>query len=327
MAMHVLITGGAGYVGSQVTAHLLDEGLRVTVYDRMLYGAESLLAFRHNERFHVIRADVRDRGALKTALAGIDVVIHLAAIVGEDACNVDRSAAWSANVDGTKAVMEAVAEARTPRLIFASTCSNYGVAAPGELATETAKLNPLSDYAKAKVECENAMLSRNDLPCATVLRLGTICGLSARMRFDLLVSEVARNAALGVPIDVFAPDAWRPFLHVKDAARAFRTMLEAPTEKIAHKVFNIVGENIQKRGLVEMSRRHFPQSEVKITDKRPDLRDYRVDGGLVTKELGFKPRLTVEDAFKETATAVAAGVFRDPNWPGHSAVPLDRRID
>ncbi len=171
------------------------------------------------------------------------------------------------------------------------------------------------------------MLSRNDLPCATVLRLGTICGLSARMRFDLLVSEIARNAALGVPIDVFAPDAWRPFLHVKDAARAFRLLLDTPAEKIAHKVFNVVGENIQKRGLVEISKRHFPQGDIKITDKKPDLRDYRVDGGLVAKELGFKPELTVEDAFKETAAAVAAGMFRDPHWKGHSAIPLDGKID
>ncbi len=325
--MHVLITGGAGYVGSQVTAHLLAEGMRVTVYDRLLYGGEALLAFRHNERFALIRGDVRDRPSLQAAMTGVDAVIHLAAIVGEDACGVDKTASWSTNVDGTKSVMEAVAQAGIKRLIFASTCSNYGVAAPGELATETAKLNPLSDYAKAKVECEKAMLARNDLPCATVLRLGTICGLSARMRFDLLVSEIARNAALGVPIDVFAPDAWRPFLHVKDAARAFRLLLDVPTEKIAHKVFNVVGENIQKRGLVEISQRHFPKSDVKITDKKPDLRDYRVDGALVTKELGFKPEFSVEDAFKETAAAVAAGMFRDPYWKGHSAIPLDGKID
>ncbi|HZQ01798.1 MAG TPA: NAD(P)-dependent oxidoreductase [Reyranella sp.] len=325
--MHVLVTGGAGYVGSQVAAHLLADGLRVTVYDRLLYGAEALLAFRHNERFSLIKGDVRDSASLRAALAGVDAVIHLAAVVGEDACNVDRTASWSTNVDGTKSVMNAVAEAGIKRLIFASTCSNYGVAAPGELATETAQLNPLSDYAKAKVECEKVMLSRNDLPCATVLRLGTICGLSARMRFDLLVSEIARNAALGVPIDVFAPDAWRPFLHVKDAARAFRLLLDTPAEKIAHKVFNVVGENIQKRGLVEISKRHFPQGDIKITDKKPDLRDYRVDGGLVAKELGFKPELTVEDAFKETAAAVAAGMFRDPHWKGHSAIPLDGKID
>lgn len=325
--MHVLVTGGAGYLGSQVTAQLLADGLAVTVYDRLLYGAEALLAFRHHERFRLIRADVRDRDALRVALAGIDAVIHLAAIVGEDACAVDRSAAWSTNVDGTKSVIEVVAQTGTPRLIFASTCSNYGVAAPGELATETAQLKPLSDYAKAKVECERLLLANNNLPCPTVLRLGTICGLSARMRFDLLVSEIARNAALGVPIDVFAPDAWRPFLHINDAARAFRMLLEAPTDKIAHKVFNVVGENIQKRGLVEMSKRLFPQSSVKITDKKPDLRDYRVDGALVAKELGFTPSLTVEDAFKETAAAVAAGMFRDPDWRGHSAVPLGGKID
>ncbi len=325
--MHVLVTGGAGYVGSRVAAHLLAEGFDVTVFDRLLYGAEALLAFRGTRRFRLVKGDVRNHEAVRAVLAGVDAVIHLAAIVGEDACNVDRAASWSTNVDGTRAVMDAVARVGTKRLIFASTCSNYGVAAPGELATEAAQLNPLSDYAKAKVECERYILGRNDLPCPTVVRLGTICGVSARMRFDLLVSEIARNAALGAPIDVFAPDAWRPFLHIDDAARAVAMLLEAAPAKVDHKVFNIVGENIQKRGLAEMSKRLFPQCDIRITDKKPDMRDYRVDGTLVTRELGFSPRLKVEDAFRETAAAVAAGMFRDPNWAGHSAVPLDGRID
>ena len=327
MTMHVLITGGAGYVGSQVTAHLLAEGFTVSVYDRLLYGGEALLAFRNHHRFRLIRGDVRDGEAMHAAVAGNDAIIHLAAIVGEDACNVDRAASWSTNVEGTSTVLRAASQQGVQRLIFASTCSNYGVAAPGELATEAAKLNPLSEYARAKVECEQLLLASNDLACPAVLRLGTICGLSARMRFDLLVSEVARNAAQGVPIDIFAPDAWRPFLHVKDAARIFRVMLEAPADRIAHQVFNVVGENIQKRGLVDISRRLFPNSPVKITDKKPDLRDYRVDGTLVTRELGFRPEFTVESAFRETAAAVESGLFRDPDWKGHSAVPLDGKID
>lgn len=166
------------------------------------------------------------------------------------------------------------------------------------------------------------MLCAPPPPSCTVLRFGTICGLSGRMRFDLLVSEMAKQCARGEKIDIFSPDAWRPFLHVVDAARAIECVLKSSLNQSARRVFNVVGENYQKRDLVELARRHFPAVEIQVTDKQPDLRDYRVDGSRITHELGFKPLLTVEDAFCETAQAVRDGVFRDPDWPGHSAVPL-----
>ena len=320
---HILITGGAGYVGSRVTAHLLAAGYAVSVFDKLVYGAEALLPFQRHERFKLVRGDVRDGDAVAAALAGIDAIVHFAGVVGEQACAIDNERSWSINVEGSKAVLAAARAAATARFIFISTCSNYGVAKPGELATEDSPLNPLSDYARAKVECEKLVLAAAPPPASTVLRFGTICGLSGRMRFDLLVSEMAKKCARGEKIDIFSPDAWRPFLHVVDAARAIDHILQASSNATARRVFNVVGENYQKRALVEVARRHFPQVEIAVTDKNPDLRDYRVDGSRITQELGFKPQLSVEDAFLETARAVAEGVFRDPDWAGHSAVPLD----
>ncbi len=299
--MKILITGGAGYLGSRVTAHLLRVGHRVTVFDKLVYGAEALLPFYGDGHFKLTRGDVRDVDQVAAALTDIDTIVHFAAVVGEPACAVDSEQSWSINVDGTKTVIAAAQAAKVARLIFVSTCSNYGVAKPGELATEESVLNPLSDYARAKVECERFILAAAPPPASTVLRFGTICGLSGRMRFDLLVSEMAKKCAQGEKIDIFSPDAWRPFLHIADAARAIEHIINSSPNATTRRVFNVVGENYQKRNLVELAKRHFPEIEIVVTDKNPDLRDYRVDGTRITNELGFKPIYSVEDAFCETA--------------------------
>ncbi len=321
--MHVLVTGGAGYLGSRVTAHLLQAGLWVTVFDKLVYGGEALLPFQRHPHFKLKRGDVRDVSSVAAALDGSDAVVHFAAVVGEPACSIDPEQAWSINVDGTKTVLSAARESRASRFIYVSTCSNYGTVSPNELAKEESPLNPLSDYARAKVECEWLALAEPPPLISTVLRFGTICGVSGRMRFDLLVSEMARKCARGEKIEIFSPDAWRPFLYIVDAARAIEHILNASTNQIAQRVFNVVSENYQKSGLVALAQRHFPQAEIVVTEKNPDLRDYRVDGSRINHDLGFKPQYKVEDAFCETAEAVLQGVFRDPNWLGHSAIPLD----
>ncbi len=321
--MKVVVTGGAGYVGSVVSTQLLVAGMEVSVFDRLVYGGESLLAWAGHPCFHLIPGDVRNGEMIRQALDGASAVVHLAAVVGEPACAVDPNAAWEINYAGTQQTLAAASECGVERVIFVSTCSNYGVSATNSLADETVPLNPLSRYAESKVQAERLVLENTSVPCPSVLRLGTICGLSPRMRFDLLVSEMARGAALGEPLRIFAPDAWRPFLHVRDAARAILHCLSMPHESLQARVFNVVGENYQKRGLVQLVRKHYPDAPVEIAEKEPDLRDYRVSDERIRRELGFAPRWTVEEAFLETAEAVASGVFREPKWPGHSAVPLN----
>jgi nucleoside-diphosphate-sugar epimerase len=321
--VHLLITGGAGYVGSAVAAHLLAHAETITVYDRLLYGGESLLPLRQHPQFSLVVGDVRDTPRLTAAARGCDALVHLAAIVGEPACSVDDAATWSINTDGTTSALAAAAAAGVGRFLFVSTCSNYGVGDPDVIATENAPLKPLSRYAEAKVASELATLQRSGPMTTTVLRFGTICGLSARMRFDLLVSEMARSAVLGETISLYTPDAWRPFLHVDDAARAVACWATAPATLIDGRVFNVVGENYQKRGLANLVQKHFPETRIEITDRAPDARDYRVSGALVDEVLGFKTLKSVEDALLETARAVADGVFRNVADPAHSALPPD----
>lgn len=321
--MRVLVTGGAGYVGSVVSAHLLAAGWEVTVLDRLVYGGDALLALFGNPRFRLVAGDVRDPDILRTALHGASAIVHLAAVVGEAACAVDPESAWSTNLEGTRQVVAVAAESSLERLIFVSTCSNYGISAPDVLADETFSLKPLSRYAESKVEAEKLVLERSGATSGCVLRFATICGLSPRMRFDLLVNEMARASALGEPLRIFAPDAWRPFLHVLDAAGAIAHCLSEPYDRLRGNVFNVVGQNYQKRDLVGLVRRHYPATPVEVAETAPDLRDYRVSGKRIQRELGFTSRHTIEAAFLETAAAVTAGVFRDPHWAGHSAVPLD----
>jgi nucleoside-diphosphate-sugar epimerase len=320
--MNVVVTGGAGYVGSVVSAHLLLAGHTVVVVDSLGTGAESLLGFLSHPRFRLIAGDVRDVDVARAAVSAAEAVVHFAAVVGEAACAVDPGEARSINRDGTQALLAAAGQAAVSRFVMISTCSNYGVSDANVLADEDAPLRPLGVYAGSKVEAEQAVLSRAVPACRYVLRLGTICGLSPKMRFDLLVNDMARAAAQGESIRVFAPDAWRPFLHIRDAARAVEWSLGAPAA--GARVFNIVGENYQKKGLVDLVRRHFPQASIEIEHTVPDARDYRVSGARIQQQGGFAPAHTIEAAFLETADAVRAGVFRDPRWSGHAAAPISR---
>ena len=320
--MLILVTGGAGYVGSRAVGHLLSQGHQVRVLDRLLYGAEALLPFTAFPNFELSVGDVRDRDTMLQAMQGVDGVVHLAGIVGEAACNVDKVFSWSINHGAVSNVLQAATEAGVNRLIFVSTCSNYGVAEPNAAVDEDAPLNPISDYARAKVLAEGEVLRVNGIPVVTVLRLGTICGVSARMRFDLLVNEMAREAVLGRPVDIFAPEAWRPYLHIDDAAAVIGHVVQADPALVTRRVFNVVGENHQKTSLLQLARMVLPELQASIVPRKPDLRDYRVSGDRIVKTLGFCPSRTVADAFHEVAIAVKTGFFRDPDWAGHSAVPI-----
>jgi nucleoside-diphosphate-sugar epimerase len=319
--MKVLVTGGAGYVGSRLSAHLLASGMDVVVFDKLLFAGEGILPFLDHPHFQLIAEDIRNEDALRVALHGVAAVVHLAALVGEAACQVDPGATRSINLGGTQILLRLLQEAGTPRLIFVSTCSNYGVAAPNVLADENSPLRPLSLYAQTKVEAEQLVLSAAGRLTAGVLRLGTICGLSTRMRFGLLVNDLARAAATGKSISIFSPDAWRPFLHIADSAEAIELCLHAPADSIRGQVFNVVGENYQKRQLADLVKKHFSRAVITITPAQTDLRDYRVASERIAKSLGFRPARTVEQAFLEMARAVAEGLFPDPFLPLYEALP------
>jgi nucleoside-diphosphate-sugar epimerase len=318
--MEITITGGAGYIGSATCAHLLARGHMVTVLDALVYGAESLLAFAHHPRFRLLRGDVRNTALLSDAFERADAILHLAAIVGEPACQIDESTAWSVNLEGVRSALEAYRRSSAGRFLFVSTCSNYGIATE-TIATEETALNPLSLYAKSKVEAERLVLAEGREVC--IFRFGTICGLSPRMRFDLLLNDMARAAAKGRPMSLFAPEAWRPLLDIHDAGRAIETYFNAEPCVGRHRVFNVVTENIRKRDLFDLVRRHFPDALINIAERATDPRDYRVSGDRIAQELGYRPAGSLEQTFLSVAQSVSLGSFRQPFWEGHAAVPLD----
>jgi len=317
----VLVTGGAGYVGSVITSHLLFAGWTVTVVDTLAGGAESLLGFVSHPEFRLLTGDVRDLDVMRTACAGVQAVVHLAAVVGEPACAADQANAQSINEGGTRTVLTAADAAGVRRLVSISTCSNYGVSRPDVLADEDVPLRPLGIYAASKVQAERMVLAHTGPLVTCGLRLGTICGLSPSMRFDLLINDMARAAALGEAIDIFAPEAWRPFLHIRDAGRAVEWALQASDDTIGRQVFNVVGENYQKKQLIGLVRSHCPDASIRITPAVPDPRDYRVAADRIRERGGFSPVHTIDEAFTDVLTAVRAGVFRDPRSPRHAAAP------
>ena len=281
----IFITGGAGYVGSRLAAHLLGPGHDVTVSMRS-YTADKRSCRSLEPAFRFVKGDVRDGRALGDAMRGHDAVVHLAAIVGEAACSLDKRLTVAVNRDAaTRRTRSRGAVTRNQTFILFSTCSNYGVSDPQSFAEKKRALNPLSLYASTKVEVEREALRRHGACATTVCASGRFAVYPARMRFDLLVSEMARSAALGLPIEVYKPEAWRPYLHIADAGRAVDSILRANSAAVARRVFNVVGDNYQKIGLVQLVRENFPKADMRVTDGQPDNRDYRVSAQRIEREL------------------------------------------
>jgi nucleoside-diphosphate-sugar epimerase len=309
----VLVTGGAGYLGSVLAGQLLAEGRHVRVFDTLLHGGEALLGLYPWPGFEFVRGDLRDRDSVSRALEGVDVVVHLAGIVGDPACRRDPELARSVNLDASLALYE-LARDRVERFVFASTCSNYGrMGDPSEHVTEASPLRPLSLYAETKVAVELQLLERADGAATTVLRFATLHGISPRMRFDLTVNEFAAELALGRPLEVYGEQFWRPYIHTSDAARAVRLVLDAPVETVAGEVFNTgdTDENYRKQDLVELLQARLDGVDVRFVDVEEDPRDYRVSFAKIEQAIGFRAARTVPDGIDEVIDAVRNGAVGD----------------
>lgn len=322
MANWTLVTGGAGYVGSVVVDELLARGRSVRVLDSLLHGSvPSLLQVWGKDRFQFVRGDVRDPISRKQALEGVDSVIHLAAIVGDPACARDPDLARAVNLEATSALLDDVEAAGVQRLLFASTCSNYGkMADSGVYATEEFELRPVSLYAETKVEAELEVLGRSEDSLVTsCLRLATVYGVSPRMRFDLTVNEFTREVALGADLIVFGEQFWRPYVHVRDAAAALCTALEAEEDAVRGEVFNVgsTSENYRKLDIVELLKERVPTAQISFVHKDEDPRDYRVSFEKVKERLEFGTERTVSTGIDEIMALLASGLLADPYAPAY----------
>jgi nucleoside-diphosphate-sugar epimerase len=320
MGNWTLVTGGAGYVGSVVVDELLARGRSVRVLDSLLHGSvPSLLQVWGNDRFQFVRGDVRDPISRKQALEEVDSVIHLAAIVGDPACARDPDLARAVNIEATRALLDDVGASGVQRLLFASTCSNYGKMADSSVyATEEFELQPVSLYAETKVEAELEVLRRSEDSLVTsCLRLATVYGVSPRMRFDLTVNEFTREVALGADLIVFGEQFWRPYVHVRDAAAALCRALELEEDAIRGEVFNVgsTSENYRKLDIVELLKERVPTAQISFVHKDEDPRDYRVSFEKVKERLGFATERTVSTGIDEIMALLASGLLADPYAP------------
>jgi nucleoside-diphosphate-sugar epimerase len=312
----VLVTGGAGYVGAELVHELVVAGHDVRVLDILLHGQEDVAERLASLDVELLRGDVRDPDARQRALHGIEGVVHLAAIVGDPACARDPELSNAVNVDGTLAVVEDARAAGVERLIFASTCSNYGrMADPTVPIDESGELRPISLYAEQKVLMERSLLETEpNGTAATCLRFATVYGVGRRMRFDLTVNEFTRDLWAGRRLDVFGETFWRPYLHVRDAARAVVLVLASPLDKVAGRVFNAghSDENYRKLDLVELIVGRLGRGEVDYVHRDEDPRDYKVSFERIRAELGFEPVQRVPTGIDELVMALDQERFGDP---------------
>ena len=329
----ILVTGGAGYVGSGLLSELLLKGYSVTCVDNLMFGGDSLLGIWHNKNFTFYNCDINDNEKLDKILLenNFDAIIHLAAIVGDPACKLYSNLAIKTNWDTSKWLIDRCKELGVSKFIFASTCSNYGkMDDPKDYVDENSRLAPVSLYAELKVKFEKYMLSEMNKDTKfspTSLRFSTVYGISPRMRFDLTVNEFTKDLTLGKELVVFGEQFWRPYCHVKDFSNAFITVLKSEKEKVAYNVFNVgdTDENYTKQMLVNEIKKVLPDSKIKYVKKDDDPRDYRVNCDKIKKELGFKISMTVPDGIMEIKHVIQENIIKDPEDQKYYNIPHERK--
>jgi nucleoside-diphosphate-sugar epimerase len=319
---HIIITGGAGYIGSKLTGELLRKGYYVTVIDDLLFGGESLLAYLSHPNFRFLKADVWEPFAIRNAINDdwpIPYgVVHLAAIVGFPACQaVGRQVAWRYNVESTQHVFDAAEALDIERFVYASTYSNYGLSPDGEAVNEDSPLTPQSLYAETKVAAERYLLGQGDGTCASVIfRLATLYGISPRTRFDLIINQFVLEAFSKRELLIYQRGYSRSFVHIQDAVDGLILGLEAPEDKTRGQVFNLGSDdgNHTKDEIVTLVLRRLPETTVHYKDMTfgGDMRDISVSFSKIKRELGFVTKFTPEDGVREVLHAIRTGLISDP---------------
>ena len=317
MSKKVLVTGGAGYIGSVLVRILLSKGYKVKVLDNLSFGGHSLIDVFTNPNFEFFKGDVRNQNDVDYALQDINYVCHLAAIVGDPACKLFSDDAMSINWDASVKLFESCEKHNVEKFIFASTCSNYGkMLDSAAYLTEESELRPVSLYAELKVKYENYLLIQKKASSVdkTVLRFSTVYGASPRLRFDLTVNEFTRDALINKQLTIFGEQFWRPYCHVFDLASSVALVLDSKKELVNNEVFNVgnTTENYNKKMLVEEISKVISDLKVTYVTKVEDPRDYKVNFDKITNKLGFKITKTVPEGIQEIHDIINKGLIADP---------------
>ena len=300
--MRILVTGGAGYVGSLLSRKLLAKGYQVRVMDALWYGKQSISDCLTHENFELVEDDIRNLTSTVRAMKDVDAVVHLASIVGMPASSIEPRTSEEINYLATKNIAELCQLHGIGTYIFASTCSVYG-SQPEKIITEKSKTSPLDYYAKQKFLSERAIGWLNTAP--TILRFGTLFGLSPRMRFDLVINLFIAKALKEKEITVFGGNQYRPFLHVEDAADSIIFALE----KDLTGTYNIMSENFTILNAAKKIK-ELTNCEIQISNENEDKRNYNVSAQKI-KDIGFKPEKNVEFAFNQIKKALEDDLITD----------------
>lgn len=318
--MKVLITGGAGYIGSLLSGVLLQRGYSVLVIDDLLFGGDSLLAYLTHPNFSFQKANVTEKQPIVQFFKGVDYVIHLAALVGFPACQqVGPKVAWLYNLQGTKNVYELARENNAKRFVFASTYSNYGIAEGDTPVTEESPLNPQSLYAETKIASEQYLIDegKKSDTIPVVFRFATLFGLSPRTRFDLIINQFVLEAIERRHLIIYQKNYNRSFVHIRDIAKALVMAIETDLSKAGGQIFNVGSNrgNFTKEEIIGMIRKYVSGLTIEYKDLTfgGDMRDIRVSFDKIEKVLGFKAEVTVEEGIKELVDAIQSKFLFDPH--------------
>ena len=314
----VFVTGGAGYVGSELIPRLLERGYAVTSYDISYYGDNFLP--KSSPNLKVIHGDIRDTATLAEAIAGHDAFISLACISNDASFELDEKLSTSVNLDAFEPMVLAAKDADVRRFIFASSSSVYGVSDQPNV-TEEHPLVPLTLYNKYKGMCEPLLFKHTDASfVGVVFRPATVCGYAPRQRFDLSVNILANHAINNGKITVFGGEQMRPNLHILDYCDAVQVLLDAPDEKIANETFNVGYQNMSIMDIALLVKRvveqEFPEKgDIGIvTTPSDDKRSYHINSDKIRRVLGYAPKRTIEEAVRDLCRA-----FKDGRLPNSMA--------
>lgn len=312
----VLVTGGAGYLGSHLVRLLLQRGYTVRVLDALFYGSQGIADLITEKQVEFFNGDICNIRQMTKAIRGVDVVIALAAIVGDPACALDQEETLSVNFESTKVLVELCNRFKVKRLLFASSCSVYG-ANSTLILNEGSALKPVSLYAETRIMSEEVLAQRANPGLAwSILRLATLFGWSKRMRFDLAVNILTAKAAKEGKMQIFGGEQWRPFVHVRDAARAFCAMVDCPSDAIDRQIFNLGGNSLNHTlgDVAKLISDRIPDVQVEYAMTDTDKRDYRVSFDKIHSTLEFVPCMSVADGISEMRAALELGQtdYKDP---------------
>lgn len=310
----ILVTGGAGYVGSALTPALLKKGCAVRVVDLFWYGEDVFDDCNRHPKLTRVKADIRDTAAMEAAMKGVDAVIHLACISNDPSFDLDPHLGKTINLDCFPGLVDAAVKNGVKRFIYASSSSVYGVKDEPDVR-EDAEPDPLTDYSKFKLECERIFLERvpKGRMVRSIIRPATVCGYAPRMRLDLTVNILTIHALVNRKIRIFGGKQLRPNLNILDMVAAYEMFLAAPAEKIDGVPFNVGFENRTVEDIAVLVKKTIGDEAIDLQfEPSSDNRSYHVNSDRVRNVLGFRPRHTIEDAIRSVVDAYRAGKFDDP---------------